>query len=81
MWCKSCLSLIEILTILSTCEGVYGGCSALLSSSSRCHGDGVLSPGLKVDQSGGGFVLRYRHLGKEDTKAHIQLDFFKTTSK
>lgn len=55
------------MTVISTCEGIYGSCSALLSSSSCCYSDGVLSPRLKVCQSGGGYIFRHCQLEQEDT--------------
>lgn len=62
---------IENLIVSSTCEGIYGSCSALLSSSSGCYSDGVLSPGLKVCQSGGGYIFRYCQLEQEAAIKHI----------
>lgn len=57
-------------TNISTCEGVYGGCGALLSSPSCCYSDGVLSPGLEVRQSGGGDIFRNCQLEREDAAKH-----------
>lgn len=41
----------------STCEGVDGGCSALLPASLGSYSDGVFCAWLQVIESGGGHVL------------------------
>lgn len=45
-----------------TCESIYCSDVALLSSTSCCYSDGVLSPRVQVCQRGGGDIFRYRQL-------------------
>lgn len=63
--------LVYNLSVASTCEGIYGSCSTLLSSSSCCYSDGVLSPGVKVCQGGGGYIFRHCQLEQEEAVEHI----------
>lgn len=45
-----------------TCESIYCSDVALLSSTSSCYSDGILSPGVQVCQRGGGDIFRYCQL-------------------
>lgn len=50
-----------------TCESIYCSDVALLSSTSCCYSDGVLSPRVQVCQRGGGDIFRYRQLEEKVT--------------
>lgn len=52
-----------------TCESIYSSDVALLSSTSCCYSDGVLSPRVQVCQRGGGDIFRYRQLEGKVTLA------------
>lgn len=53
------------LSFLCTCEGVDCGDVALLPSSSCCHGDSVLSPGVEPCQGSGGNIFGHCQLKQE----------------
>lgn len=63
--CRKASSNRWNLTVFCTCEGVNCSGIALLPSSSCCHGDGVLGPGVEPCQGSGGDIFGHCQLKQE----------------